>query len=372
MTPRVGFLNYALDRAPGGIGRYTSELTRALSQEGVSVTVLWAGRARASGVVGMPGAGLLPGLLTLGQAQIALAARHHRLDLVHDPTGSMPLLLTGVRRVATVHDVIPYVHPETSSTLDLLIYRLWLPLIAPRLDAIITGSEYSRTDIIRYLGIAAEKVTVIPAAVGPEYRPLPEEEIQPTLARLRIGRPYILFVGSIEPRKNLVRLLEAFSRLRKWSKQWTLVIVGARKWKHSPVFEMVRRLELEPYVRFTGFVPDDDLPVLYSGASLVVYPSLYEGFGLPVLEAMACGAPVVASSTSSLPEVAGDAALLVDPFDVAALAEAMREVLSNQDLAARLCARGLARAQEFSWRRTAREVAILYDRVLNGKEITGC
>src|SRR5262249_38222888 len=152
-------------------------------------------------------------------------------------------------------------------------------------------------------------------------------EGQDTLARHNITFPYILYVGSIEVRKNLARLLEAYGRLRLWSQNWKLVIVGARKWKFSPVFEAIQRLELEPHVHFTGYVADEDLPALYSGADLFAFPSIYEGFGLPVLEAMACGTPVITSNTSSLPEVAGDAALLVDAYDVDAIASAMRGVL---------------------------------------------
>lgn len=142
------------------------------------------------------------------------------------------------------------------------------------------------------------------------------------------------------------------------------MIVGARKWKSSPIFATVQALGLEPHVTFTGYVADEHLPALYSGADLFAFPSLYEGFGLPVLEAMACGAPVVTSNTSSLPEVTGDAALLVDPTDVAQLADAMCLVLSQPALAAELRAKGLARAVQFSWERTARETLSVYEHVM--------
>jgi len=364
MNLKVGMINYGLDRMSGGIGRYTQELTEALRGSGVSLTILRAGRATSGhGVVGLPGAGLLPGLLSVGQLEIAWSSKRHQLDVVHDPTGAMPLLLCGTYRVATVHDVIPYVYPRTSSTLDLLIYRLWLPLVAARLDAIITVSKQSRSDIVQHLRVKPERVVVIPEAASARYHPVDWAQIQPVLNSHRIDAPYILYVGSIEPRKNLSRLLEAYAELRRWSTRWKLLVVGARRWKSSSVFKTVERLGLSPHVIFAGFVPEQDLPALYSGASLVAFPSLYEGFGLPVLEAMACGTPVVTSNNSSLPEVAGDAAILVDPYDVAALTEAMRQVLSDTDLAAELRTRGLAQVAQFTWDRTAREVIAVYEMV---------
>jgi glycosyltransferase involved in cell wall biosynthesis len=360
-----GLITYLLDREPGGIGRYTVELLHALRAAGTDITVLNAGAAGApEGAQVLPGARLLPGLLTIGQAEIAWCAWRRNLGLIHDPTGAMPLLLTGARRVATIHDVIPYIYPETSSRLDWLIYRCWLPLAVRRLDAIITVSEQSRSDIIRYLPVQPEDVTVIPEAASNIYCVLGQAEIDSVLARHGIDFPYILYVGSVEARKNLPRLLEAYAKLREWSGQWKLVIIGARKWKSNPVFDTVRRLGLEPHVHFTGYVEESDLPALYNGASLFAFPSLYEGFGLPVLEAMACGTPVVTSNTSSLPEVAGDAALLIDPIDVEAIASAMRRVLEDHTLSTEMRAKGLARAREFTWERTARETIAVYERML--------
>jgi glycosyltransferase involved in cell wall biosynthesis len=289
----VGFVVYALDRNPGGIGQYTRGLLAGLQRIGCEPLVLQAGRVECdNGTVPLPGAGLLPGLLTLGQLQIRRAVQRHNLTLVHDPTGTAPLMLCPSKRVVTLHDVFPLSFPGHSAALEALIYRFWLPYAVRHVDAIITDSRQSKSDIHKYL--------------------------------------YILYVGSIEPRKNLLRLLEAYARLREWSPKWKLVIVGARNyWKSSPVAQAVERMGLQGQVKFTGYVPDEDLPALYNGADLFCFPSLYEGFGLPVLEAMACGTPVVTSNTSSLPEVAGEAALLVDPYDVEAIAAAMRRVLED-------------------------------------------
>lgn len=365
MTLRVGMIHYGLDRQTGGIGRYTAELAAALAQQGVTVFPLWAGaRPPQAGGVSLPGAYLLPGLLTVGQAGIAWQAQRLGLDLVHDPTGAMPHMLTRVRHVAILHDVIPYVYPETSTRLDWLIYRLWLPLAVRRLDALITISTASRNDILKYLSVDAKKLTIIPLAAATSYRPLNREVVDQVLHRYGVQQPFILTVSSLESRKNLSRLLEAYAQLRNWSTRWSLVIVGARKWKYSEIFATVRRLELEPHVLFTGYVEEADLPAFYNGADLFVFPSLYEGFGLPVVEAMACGTPVITSNVSSLPEVAGDAALLIDPYDVTQIAHAMALALTQPTLAAMMKSKGMARAAQFSWERTARETLSVYEQIM--------
>jgi glycosyltransferase involved in cell wall biosynthesis len=365
MMSEIGLLTYAHDRPAGGIGRYTQELSRALRSNEACPLILRAGsNGRDQDSVPLPGARLLPALLTLGQAEIAWQARRHRLKLIHDPTGTMPLALAGSKKVSTIHDVIPFIFPETSTLLDRLIYRCWLPLATRRLDAVITVSRQSKVDIVRCLKLEEDKVTVIPIAAGRQFRVLEEAEVAPDLARYGVERPYILYVGSVEARKNLIRLLEAYAQLRRWSSRWTLVIVGASSPKAERVHATVKRLNLSGAVHFPGYVADEDLPAIYNGADLLVFPSLYEGFGLPVLEAMACGTPVVTSNVSSLPEVAGEAALLVNPHNVEEIAGAMRRALEDADLAQALRQRGLDRARLFRWERTARETVEVYRRVL--------
>ena len=364
----VGIVHYGLDRQAGGIGRYTTKLSGALAGQGVDTLRLWAGvRPLQADGAALPKAYLLPGLLTFGQVEIAWLARRRRLDVVHDPTGALPLLLTGAARVVTIHDAIPYVYPQTSTRLDWLIYHVWLPLAVRQADAVITVSEQSRKDILTHLPVLPERVVVVSEAADRRFHPMEPAEVAPILRTYDVQQPYILYVGALESRKNLPRLLEAYALLREWSPQWRLVIVGARKWKFSPIFDAVQRLGLETHVTFTGYVEDEHLPALYAGADLFAFPSLYEGFGLPVLEAMACGTPVVTSNASSLPEVAGDAALLVDPYDVEQIAQAMWLVLSQPALAAALREKGLARAAQFSWERTARETIAVYERVLAGR-----
>jgi glycosyltransferase involved in cell wall biosynthesis len=209
------------------------------------------------------------------------------------------------------------------------------------------------------------RIIVIPLAADQRFRPISQAEAKPILRKSGVTGPYIFYIGALESRKNLPRLLEAYAKLRQWSTRWKLVIAGARGVKFLPVVDMVQRLQLEAHVQFTGYIADKNLPALYAGADLFTFPSLYEGYGLPVLEAMACGTPVVTSNVSSLPEVAGDAAILVDPYKVEEITAAMRQVLEDEVLAAELRAKGLARAQSFSWERTARETIAVYEKVLD-------
>ena len=215
-------------------------------------------------------------------------------------------------------------------------------------------------------GVPAEKITVIYEAASPNFTPQSEEAI--AAARERYGLParYILSVGTIEPRKNLGRVLIAFERLAGEGLADAFVIVGKKGWLYDDFFAQLDCSPVRDRVIFPGWVADEDLPAVYSGAAALAFPSEFEGFGLPVLEAMACGAPVVCSNTSSLPEIAGDAALLVDPLDTDAITAALRRVLSEPELSATLRTRGHAQAAKFSWERAAQETVAVYERVLGG------
>lgn len=200
------------------------------------------------------------------------------------------------------------------------------------------------------------------------YRPFSESELVPILEHLGIERPYILYVGGLEARKNLLRMLQAFAKLADWSTRWKLLVVGARRFNRSPeVMNALQELDLAGLVRFTPYIPEQDLPAVYCGADLLVFPSLFEGFGFPVLEAMACGTPVITSCSSSLPEIAGNAAFLVDPYDVQELASAIHSMLSDPELAEKLRRRGLRHAQRFSWESTARQTLAVYQELMDGK-----
>lgn len=373
---RVGFLTYGLDRSPTGIGRYAVELLRALvSTPGApEVVVLATEREDAHGLRNtceyhrLAGNHLLPSLLTIGNAVIPAAARRYHLDVIHDPNGIAPFLgpRGGVCRIVTIYDAFAYVIPDVHNRLDNWRYRWHLPHAARRSDAIVTVSDSSRRDIIRYLGLRPEAVQITSGGVQPHFRPVTNDgQRQALLARYGIHRPYILYVGGLNARKNVGRLLEAFNGIREQYPDLALVIGGKRQWRTAEIDEAFTRLALEDHVLFTGYVDDADLPALYSAAVAFVFPSLYEGFGLPPLEAMACGTPVITSNVSSLPEVVGDAALTVDPFDVPALTSAIAQLLGDDTLRASLRERGLVRAATFRWEHVARDTIAIYDRTLN-------
>jgi glycosyltransferase involved in cell wall biosynthesis len=239
-----------------------------------------------------------------------------------------------------------------------------MPLYCWRATHIIAVSEQTRRDIVSAYGVPAEKITVIYEAADTRFRIQPPEVVASARARYLLPERYLLFVGTVEPRKNLVRLLTAFERLHAEGLTDALVIVGRRGWLTGDFDATLERSPARPAVLFPGFVPDDDLPAVYAGAQALVMPSLYEGFGLPVLEAMACATPVACSHNSSLPEVAGDAALLFDPFDVDSISDALRRILHDPDLQAHLRDAGLLQASHFSWERAAQETLAVYHRFL--------
>jgi glycosyltransferase involved in cell wall biosynthesis len=372
---RVGLVIYGLDRPLTGIGRYTLELARALSglTPRPEVVLLCAGgigplaEDNEFQCVELPGCRLLPGLMTVGNVAILHAARRLGLNVVHDPTGVTPFGLGSgnARMVVTVHDVFAWSCPGTSSLLDTIIYRQWLPHFLPKVDAVITVSEQSRQDIRRYLAPPAEYMSIIPYGVTARFRPQSREQARQHIQqRFGLDGPYVLFVGALTIRKNVERALEAFAIVRKSFTDLRFVLAGPRTWKQTPIEAIVDRLSIGDSVHMTGSLTDADLPALYNEAELFVFPSLYEGFGLPVLEAMACGTPVLTSNVSSLPEVAGDAAILIDPHDVHAIASGMRRALEDSALRADLRAKGLARASQFTWDRAARETIAVYEHVL--------
>jgi glycosyltransferase involved in cell wall biosynthesis len=374
MSRRWGLLVYALDRRPSGIGHYSLSLLSAYHRLAFAAWVIQAGGwpvgydPSTFTTLRLRGASLLPALLTLGQLQLGWQTHRHDLAFVHDLTGALPLAFCPAPCLVTLCDAIPFVHPGASTLLERLVYRCWLPFAVRSVRAVITLSQQSKTDLEKHLKIPGKVITVIPLAAGAQFRLMQKNEIQPALKRAGVEQPYILYVGSLEPRKNLLRLLQAYHQLLAWSTRWSLVIVGARNpWSSTPIAAEVESLVLGSRVRFTGYLPDEDLPALYNAADLFCFPSLYEGFGLPVLEAMACGVPVLTSNTSSLPEVAGEAAILVDPYNVSEIAAAMRQILSDPDLAADLRWRGLQRAARFTWQRTALATIAAYEKILGEK-----
>lgn len=266
--------------------------------------------------------------------------------------------------VVTVHDLSFRIFPEFFSPRDRAVLGTLVPRTLKRAAAVLVPSESALRDILRFYPMPAERITVTPEAAAAHFRPQPADEVSRVKTQYGLAARYVLAVGNLQPRKNLERLLSAFANLASRVDDVQLVVVGQKAWRGDGLERLVMRMGLAARVRLTGYVPASDLAAIYSGAAVFCYPSLYEGFGLPVLEAMACGAPVVTSDSSSLPEVAGDAAILVDPTSVGKLSLALESLLSSEVNREALRRRGLARAAKFSWRRTAALTAGVYDAVL--------
>jgi glycosyltransferase involved in cell wall biosynthesis len=308
----------------------------------------WRMRVLASHLAGRPQDDLFPGI-----------------DLFHGTDHLLPRLKR-VRSVFTVYD-LTYRVTDTHTTLNRQFLTLMMPRFLRAADVVIAISEATRRDVARYYPGNEHKTHVIWGGVSSKFRPASAEEIAHARKTLDLPARFILAVGTIEPRKNLVRLLEAYRGLLDRGLEVGLVIAGRKGWRYEEFFERLQALRLTEQVSLLGPVPDTKLPALYAAADVFAFPSLYEGFGLPVLEAMACGTPVVASSTSAIPEVAGDAGLLVSPTDVQRLAEAIERVLNGADLRGEMRARGIAQAKRFTWERTARQTLDLYRSVRRGR-----
>ncbi|MBI2016450.1 MAG: glycosyltransferase family 4 protein [Candidatus Rokubacteria bacterium] len=290
------------------------------------------------------------------------------VDLFHSPNYVLLPQWRG-RRVITIHDLTLLLFPQFHPAERREVLGQNVAAAARRADRIIADSHCTKRDVVRLLGMPPEKVTVIHLAPAPAYAPREAADVAPVLERFHIQfRGYLLHVGTIEPRKNLVRLLRAYARLRREGFDLPLVLAGPQGWDNGEAQRSAEALCLGQVVVWTGYLPEEDLVALTAGAGAVAFPSLYEGFGLPVVEAMAAGTPVVTSATSSLPEVAGDAALLVDPQDEDGLAAALRRILKDRDLWEDLRRRGLARARTFSWERTARETLAVYRAAVGGAD----
>ncbi|TMD40072.1 MAG: glycosyltransferase family 4 protein [Chloroflexi bacterium] len=264
--------------------------------------------------------------------------------------------------VITVHDLSYLASPELHSPRTRVLLRLLVGASVRRAAAVIAISEWTRRDLIHYYRLPPERVTTIHLAPSSTFHAV--EGLRPDRLPPGVREPFILAVGTLEPRKNLRRLVEAFAVLvRQNAFDGTLVLSGKPGFHAAELRSAVEACGLSGRVAFTGYVTDQVLNVLYNRAQALVYPSLYEGFGLPVMEAMACGCPVIASNATAIPEVAGDAALLVDPTSVASIAQAMRAVLQRPDLARDLRVRGIRQAAGYSWERTARQTQAIYDQV---------
>ena len=294
--------------------------------------------------------------------------RRRPVDLLHVQYTAPPFPPCPV--VVTVHDLSFEHLPETFKRRSWMQMRLTVRRTVRRASRVIAPSEFTRRDLLETYGLAPERVSVTPLAAPAHFRPVSSAtEIERVRHNYGIHGPYILAVGSIQPRKNLARLIKAYADLRRagfGDKLPQLVLVGKQAWLYGETLRAVERERVGGRTIFTGYVSERDLPALYTGALCFAYPSYFEGFGLPVLEAMQCGAPVLAGDRTSLPEVVGDAGLLVDPFDTRAIAAALKRLIDDAELRAALSVKGLERARRFDWRETALSTLDVYHSATGG------
>jgi glycosyltransferase involved in cell wall biosynthesis len=298
------------------------------------------------------------------QVHVPWVLRRERPDVYHAPHYVLPPAVR-CRSVVTIHDCIHLMFPQYLPNRAAYAYaRASMWAAARRSDRILTVSEASKRDILSLFNIKPEKIVVVYNAIDEHFSAAPSEEhVARIRERYQLDHKFVLYVGNIKPHKNLVRLIEAFSDLRRTHDDLKLLIIGDEISKLPALRRAVHRHKLHKYVRFLGYLKDDTLTVLYRLASVFVFPSLYEGFGLPPLEAMASGTPVVTSNVSSLPEVTGDAAVLVDPYDVDSIGNGIRRILDDPQLAEELRIKGLKRAREFSWERSVEKTQRVYREV---------
>lgn len=362
-----------------GIGRYTWELAKRLSLHPDIQEARFFSRGRWVGDVAAllstwPATEASRRLISC--SRIARAAYrvlspyiidHQLRDLdefvYHSPNYLLPSFPG--KSIATFHDLSIYRYPQFHPPERVNFMRREIPVALKRADHLITDSEYTRREIIEYFQWPHDKVTVVPLGVGEEYRPRSLIETAEVLAKYELSHgEYALCVSTIEPRKNIDGLLSAYKKLpESLRRRFPLVLAGDRGWKSDEIHVRIERAQREGWLRYLGYVAEGDLPFLFSGAYGFVFPPLYEGFGLPVLEAMASGVPVVCSNNSSLPEVAGGAALLVEPGDVEALAESLRVLLENETWRKMAAARSLESAGRFSWDKMAHDMVSVYGKL---------
>lgn len=283
----------------------------------------------------------------------------HGTNFIHFPS------IKG-KSIITIHDLAFLKFPETTSEKIYKHHSKWVPYSARKCDHIIADSEQTKLDIIELLGIPEQKISSIPLAADEHFHKLSESDYMPITTQYNLPERYILFVGTLEPRKNLLGLLKSYVLFRKNSDcSDKLVIVGAKGWKYSPIFEFINENNLESDVLFMGYVEDEHLPAIYNGATLFVMPSIYEGFGIPILEAMGCGVPVIGSNVSSIPEVIDTYGIQVSPTDYEGWANHIHQFLSDESLRNTYSKLSLERASHFSWKYTAQATKQVYMDVLN-------
>lgn len=354
-----------------GIGRYVVNLAQALARVApdLNVSLLYDPSAPATRLIlpDLPRVACPVSPFSVRQQWIVpRQLRRMQATLYHSPYYLMPYA-PGTSTVFTCHDLIPLIYAQYFSAVQRLIYRLTHALALKTARMTVAVSRTTQADLIRYFHLDPQRVIAIPEAVDDHFSPRPSEQITAVRQKHVLPEEYVLYVGSNKPHKNLARLVQAWKICRSELRTQNLKLVIAGQWdrRYLEAKRLVGGSGLNAQVFFVGPVDDADLPALYSGAMLFIFPSLYEGFGLPVLEAMACGTPVVCSNTSSLPEVVGEAGLLFDPLNPDEIAASIQRVLENPGLRVELRQRGLARAAQFTWERVAEKTMAVYRAIVN-------
>jgi len=364
---KVAVITTSMDGKRTGIGNYTRGLVQALVDNGYGKDIVLIHSEESHDPLYKQAVEKVIPNLPRNVFQFKRFLREIECGVVHFPsfTGSqLPLYFaTGsVPIVVTIHDITPILYPEAHPIKAGLLWGRALKLCSYRVAHWISVSENTKLDMEKQLKISANDISVIYTAPDPRFKFLVDKEA----ARDYIGRqygikdPFILYVGTLEPRKNIPSLIHAFAKLKQDGFTHKLLLIGGKGWKYESVFSTITELKLEDDVAVLGYVPDDDLLLFYNVADVFVYPSVYEGFGLPPLEAMACGVPVITSNVSSLPEVVGGAGLLINPKDISDIANALERILCDFSLRKNLIQKGLQRSAEFKWEKTAEETFEVY------------
>ncbi len=358
----------------GGIGRYVRELVKALALIAPREDVyrLFVAGADKSSLPATPSNHFEwhPSRITPAwfarlwhRANIPLPVEMFTgaLDIYHATDFVLPPTHKKTRTLLTVHDLSFVRVPETAQpSLKAYLDRV-VPKSVQRADHIVADSTATKEDLIALYNTPPDKITVLLSGVESRFHPITDISIKETLQKkYYFNRPYIFAVGTVQPRKNYERLIQAVAQVRAQGTEIDLVISGGKGWLDHPIFKSIDDLNMKDHVHLIGYADDADLPALYSFATVVATPSLYEGFGLPVLEGMACGTPVLTANISSLPEVAGDGAVLIDPYNVDEMAQGLHQLIHDDTLRGSLRTRGLKRATELTWERSARQLLGIY------------